>query len=63
MNMAFDPYRLVGGDHNDYDLVDADDSTKLRALADWFDKMDARFGVEGDAVQRDLRRIADQLES
>jgi Ethanolamine utilization protein EutJ (predicted chaperonin) len=36
------------------------DSEKLRTVADWFDKCHAGSGNE---VQRDLRRIATQLET
>lgn len=38
------------------------DSDKLRLLADWFDKRDNRAMVFNSEVQRDLRRIADDID-
>lgn len=38
-----------------------DDASKLRFLADWFDKQDAARSGSSDEVQQDLRRIADYL--
>ena len=41
---------------------DLSDPQKLRAIADWFDKRD-KFKSHADRkVQKDLRRIAKQLE-
>lgn len=41
-----------------------DDAQKLRLLADWFDARDKEEGtLFEDDVQKDLRRIADYLES
>lgn len=40
-----------------------DDATKLRTLADWFDKYDNDRGYLGErSVQADLRRIADSID-
>lgn len=43
--------------------INLTDSSKLRALAGWFDKRDDERGFMGSReVQADLRRIADQVE-
>lgn len=39
------------------------DASRLRILADWFDRYDERRGHYDNSVQRDLRRIADYLEA
>lgn len=38
------------------------DSEKLRRLADWFDRSPKTMSTKNGEVQRDLRRIADDLE-
>lgn len=43
------------------DTPPLDDVGKLRLLADWFDRRDMDNRIMDNEVQRDLRRIADEM--